>query len=188
MRKAVLAVLVLAVAVTSSVDASLQGETLLANAMAMGGGPTGTFRIEFTIERWSTAEEREEFLRILVEEGQEALGNAMHAAGGDREIGYVRVNTRLSYPIAYAYQFPDGQGGRRVVIATDRPIAALEAIQRSRTLDYSISVAEFELGADSRGEGALMVAAALAADKEHGTLTLENFGQAPVRLRNVRPG
>ena len=33
-----------------------------------------------------------------------------------------------------------------------------------------------------------MVAAAGMADKENGTLTLENFGQAPVRLRNVRPG
>lgn len=74
------------------------------------------------------------------------------------------------------------------MIATDRPITALEAIQRSRTLDYSISVAEFRLDADGRGEGARMVAAAGMADKENGTLTLENFGQAPVRLRNVRPG
>lgn len=188
MRRAVMAVLVLAVAATASVDASLQGERFLANAMALGGAMTGTFRIEFTIARWSTAAEREEFLRILVEEGQEALGNAMHNAGADREIGHVRVNARLSYPIAYAYQFPDGEGGRRVVIATDRPIGALEAIQRSRTLDYSISVAEFRLDADGRGEGALMVAAAVMADKENGTLTLENFGQAPVRLRNVRPG
>lgn len=188
MRKAVLAVLVFAVAATSSVDASFQGETFLANAIAMGGGPTGTFRIEFNIERWSTAEEREEFFRILVEEGQEALGTAMHRAGDGREIGYVRVNTRLSYPIAYAYQFSDGEGGRRVVIATDRPIGALEAISGSRTLDYSISVAELQLGPDGRGEGALMVAAAVAVDTEHGSLVLENFGQAPVRLRNVRPG
>ena len=75
----------------------------------------------------------------------------------------------------------------QLLIATDRPISALEAIQRSRTLDYSISVAEFQLDADSRGEGALMVAAAIAADSENGTLVLENFGQAPVRLRNIRP-
>ncbi len=187
MRKTVLAVLAFAVVATASVAASQEGETFLANALAMGGGPTGTFRMQFTIERWSTAEERAEFLRILVEEGQEALGNAMHKAGEGREIGYIRVNTRLSYPIAYAYQFPDGEGGRRVVIATDRPIAALEAIRGSRTLDYSISVVELRLDADSRGEGALMVAAAIAADTENGTLTLENFGQAPVRLRNVRP-
>ena len=185
MRNAVRAVLVIAVAATSSVDASLQGETFLANAMSMGS-LSGTFRIEFTVARWSTEAERAEFLNILVEGGQEALGNAMHEAGADREIGYVRVNTRLSYPIAYAYAFATDDGGRRIVIATDRPIDALEAIQRSRTLDYSISVAEFQLDADSRGEGALMVAAAVSVDTDHGTLTLENFGQAPVRLRNVR--
>jgi len=186
MRRVVLGMLVLAVAATSSVDASLQGETLLANAMATGS-VSGTFRIEFKIERWSTDEERAEFVRILLEEGQEALGNAMHAAGSGREIGYVRVNARLSYPIAYAYAFPDDQGGRRVVIATDRPIDALEAMVGTRTRDYSISVAEFQLGADGRGEGALMVAAVVSLDTERGALTLENYGQAPVRLRNVRP-
>lgn len=185
MRKTVLTVLILAVVATSSVDASLQGERFLANAMALGG-VSGTFRIEFTIERWSTDEERAEFLDILVRGGQEALGNAMRQAGAGREIGHVRVNARLSYPIAYAYAFPDDEGGRRVVIATDRPIDALEAIARSRTLDYSVSVAELQLDADNRGEGALMVAAAVVADTERGTLTLENFGQAPVRLRNVR--
>jgi len=187
MRKVVLAVSVLAVIATSSAGTTRQAERFVANAMSLSG-VSGTFRIEFVIERWSTAEERAEYLRILVEEGQEALGSAMHAAGSDREIGWVRVNSRLSYPIAYAYAFPDDEGGRRIVIATDRPIAALEAIARTRTLDYSISVAELQLGADSRGEGALMVAASVVADAEHATITLENFGQAPVRLRNVRPG
>ena len=186
MRKFALVMLGLAIALALPVGASIQSETFLANAMAMGG-VSGTFRIEFTIERWSTDEERAEFVRILLEEGQEALGNAMHAAGGGREIGFVRVNTRLSYPIAYAYAFPDGEGGRRVVIATDRPIDALEAMAGVNTRDYSISVAEFQLGADSRGEGALMVAAVVALDAERGALTLENYGQAPVRLRNVRP-
>jgi len=186
MRKLGLVMLVLTLAAASSVDASLQGERFLANAMAVGG-VSGTFRLEFTIERWSTDEERAEFVRILLEEGQEALGNAMHAAGAGREIGYARVNARLSYPIAYAYAFPDGEGGRRVVIATDRPIDALEAMAGVRTRDYSISVAEFQLDADSRGEGALMVAAVVALDAERGALTLENYGQAPVRLRNVRP-
>jgi len=186
MSKAVLAILVLAVAATASVEASLQSERFLANAMSVSN-VSGTFRIEFTIERWSTEEERAEFLKILAEGGQEALGNAMHEAGADREIGYVRVNARLSYPIAYAHAFPDDEGGRRIVIATDRPISALEAIARTRTLDYSISVAELQLDADGRGEGALMVAAAVAIDPDTRALVLENYGQAPVRLRNVRP-
>ena len=95
MRKVVLAALVLVLAATAPVDAALQGERFVANAMSLGT-VSGTFRIEFTIERWSTDEERAQFLNILVEGGQEALGNAMHQAGADREIGFVRVNARLA--------------------------------------------------------------------------------------------
>ena len=48
-------------------------------------------------------------------------------------------------------------------------------------------MAQLQLDADSRGEGALMVVAAVAIDPDSNTLILENFSSAPVRLRNVRP-
>jgi hypothetical protein len=184
MRK-ILAITLLVLLAGTTASAVPQTERFLANAMALGG-VSGTARIEFTIESWSTPEERAHLLTVLAEQGQEALMDALRKAGEDRVIGRVRVNTRLSYPISYAFAIPLDGGGRRIVIATDRPIGALEAIAGSRTLDYAVSIAELKLDADNKGEGALMVAASVVADMENHTISLENYGQAPVQLRNVR--
>ena len=185
MRRIVLAAVMLAVLVGGSATGAPQSERFLANAMALGG-VSGTARIEFTIENWSTPEERAHLLQTLVDGGQEALIEELRRLGGEREAGRVRVNTRLSYPIAYAFAIPTDDGGRRVVIATDRPIGALEAMGGARTLEYAVSIAELQLGPDNKGEGALMVAASVVADLENKTISLENYGQAPVRLRSVR--
>jgi hypothetical protein len=180
MRKITVAALALMLLATTAAPAA-QGERFIANAVAMGG-VSGTSRIEFHIERWTTDEERMQFLNILAEGGQEALVQAMQQV----EVGRARVGQRNSYPISYAYQMQLDDGTRRVVIATDRPIGALEAVGRARTMEYAVSIAEMRFEGEENGEGALVVAGAVVADAATNTLSLENYGQAPVRLRNVR--
>jgi hypothetical protein len=174
--------LILAVTITLTASATAQSERFLANAVAMGS-VSGTARVEFTVERWTTDAERQEFLNILAEQGEGALVDALQQAGG---VGRVRVNSRLSYPISYAFQYPGPDGSRRIVLATDRPVSAFEATNRLRTMDYSVSLAELSLPADGSGEGTLMVAALITLDEANSTLAIEHFGQAPVQLRNVR--
>jgi len=174
--------LILAATITLTASATAQSERFLANAVTMGS-VSGTARVEFTIERWTTDAERQRFLDILTEQGEGALVDALQEAGG---VGRVRVNTRLSYPISYAFQHAGPDGSRRIVFATDRPISAFEAVNRTRTMDYAVSLAELNLPAEGSGEGTLMVAALITLDEANDTLAMEHFGQAPVRLRNVR--
>jgi hypothetical protein len=181
MRRIAAAAVAIGVLAASPAGASLQGERFVGNAMAMGG-VSGTSRIEFHIERWSTDEERSHFLAVLAESGQEALVPELQNV----EVGRARVGTRNTYPISYAYQMPLDDGGRRVVLVTDRPIGALEAMGRASTMEWAVSVVEMRFPPDGNGEGALVVAGAIHADATTQTLSLENYGQAPVRLRNVR--
>ena len=183
MRKTVIAALVLTVALGVTVEASsMQAERFITNAVSMGT-VSGSTRLEFVVERWTTEEERQNYLRILAEGGNDALVDALHSAEG---IGRVRLQNQRSYPLSYAYQFEAQDGSRRVVLATDRPIGGLEAFSNARTLDYSVSIAELRFDAEENSEGALMVGAKIIVDREHNTITLENFGEAPVRLRNIR--
>ena len=180
MRRTMVAAVAVMLLATSAAPAA-QGERFLANATSMGN-VSGTSRIECNVERWTTDEERNRFLQILAEGGQAALVPELQKV----EVGRVRVGTRNSYPISYAYERQGEDGYRQIIIATDRPIGALEAVGRARTMDYAIAIAELRIPGDGNGEGALIVGGAVVADAETHTLSLENYGQTPVRLRNVR--
>jgi hypothetical protein len=58
----------------------------------------------------------------------------------------------------YAAQDPLPDGGRRIVLATDRPIRFWEAWHQSRTLDYPFTVIELRMDSDGTGEGKLALA------------------------------
>ena len=56
-----------------------------------------------------------------------------------------------------------------------------------RMLDYDVAIAELRVGReDLRGEGVLAAGVTLGWDGETNTVTIENYDQQPVRLRNVR--
>ncbi|NKB87313.1 MAG: hypothetical protein GKS06_03725 [Acidobacteria bacterium] len=183
MRKLVVAALALGILVTMPVGAlqDQEPETFIGNAISTGGR-SGTSRIQLRIDRWNTPEERQAYLALLAEGGQEALVKQFQQS----EIGRARVGQRNSYPISYAYQFVAEDGTRRVVIATDRPIGALEAVGRASTMEWGVSIVELRMPPEGNGEGALVVAGAVVANAETHTLSLENYGQAPVRLSSVR--
>ncbi len=157
--------------------------TFVANAYVDGriiSGANG--RVQLTFEGWSSDETRTLLLATLIEKGGKALAEALR----DTEpVGHLRVGTRTSYPIAYARSYTEGD--LRVIFAvTDRPIGAFEAVNRARTLDYSVSIVELRVDDNGAGRGVLIVGAEIVVDMEHNTLSVEDHSSATVRLVNVR--
>ena len=59
--------------------------------------------------------------------------------------GYIRTPQTLAWDLRYAHQNPLDEGGRRIVVATDRPIGFREARNQPRTMDYPFTIVEIRL-------------------------------------------
>jgi hypothetical protein len=181
-------------------DESVQppvAETFSALAIVMGNFATGrSTRLQIRIDRWSTAEEREQLLSKIIELGdpKDRRGLAQdqaEALRAQKECGFIR-STAVSARgpgerLRYAWQWrEEGTGKRRLVLALDRPIGFLELRASGRTLDYGITLIVIDLDENNEGSGFLSLGTMIIYDKETKRLTLENYSTEPVRLNQVR--
>lgn len=160
-------------------------ERFTAFAVDMGGitsrGRAGT--VDIVVERWSTPEEQKMLTDALREGGSDSLLKALRKIEPDT--GYIR-GRGLGYPLRFAAQVPLPGGGRRILIATDRPISFFEARNRPITLDeYPFMVIDMRLDARGEGEGKLLPVAKIQLHPDH-VLEVENYLSQPVRLTKVR--
>ena len=162
-----------------------QGERFSATANNMSGvGRQGVIGpVDITLERYSTEDERNRFLAVLTERGPDALLQAFQKAPS---IGRLGAPGRIGYEIRYAAELPGEDGGRSIVIATDRRMSFLEAANRPRTVDYPFTVVQMNLDKAGKGEGRASIYAKIEVDKEHNAIVLEDFGIQPVTLMNVK--
>jgi hypothetical protein len=142
------------------------------------GSAAGVVLLDIT--RWSTAEERREFVTTLREKGSDALLDELREA---RSTGTIRTPDSLAYDLRFAHQMPAEDGGRRIILATDRPIGFWEAATRPRTFEYPFTVIQMEIGPDGEGKGTLSYAAKIIAAGD--AIVLENFGTSPVMLTEI---
>jgi len=174
-----------AIAATLIVPASAQNvkESFTGFAINMNSGPkTGT--IDFTIERWSTDAEREQLLAIINEHPKDPTQPLLRALQKMPKVGGIRTPQTLSWDLHYARQFPGEDGGRRIVLATDRPIAFVEARNSTRSMDYPFTIVEIRLDKDDKGEGKILAGTKIYVDKNK-NLVLENYAQQPVRFNEI---
>jgi len=185
----------LAVAIgAGAVALQAQGRETFTGMLAQVSGPaqgaTGTLQI--TVDRWSTPEERKAYLEAIVEgrdektlEGkQRYLLAMMEDSRGDKRNGFVRFPRTLGWDLTYAWQFMDGST-RVIRLATNRPVAFIEARNSYRTMDYPFGLIELRLNEKGEGEGVVYQAASVTIDKD-GVLQLESYGIGPQRLLGVR--
>jgi len=177
----VLAVIGSGARVTSADDkAVLRLRAFAVNLNSTGRASTGT--LDINIERWSTPEEAARLRDILTEKGEDALLEAVQKLP---RMGSIARTGNLGWDIRFAQQIPAAGGGRRIVIATDRPMSFFEAANQTRSSDYAFTLAEIRLGPDGKGEGKLVPAAKIEYDQESKTLEIENYNTEPVRLTQV---
>lgn len=181
---------------SSGVTVEAQGrqplERLLATSVNLSNvGTPSPGRLEIVIERWSSERERDELISVLRDKGSDALLSKLQNMP---RVGYIRDanGQSIGWDLHFARERKLDDGGRQIVLATDRPISAWEAFNRPRSADYEFTIADIRFDGDGKGVGKLAVAAKVTSDDKTGVIEIENFSSEPVRLTEVvsskRPG
>lgn len=156
-------------------------ERFTAIAIVNNNRASGSGIVQIDINRWSTAAEREALLNTLKKQGAHKLLDALQ---GTTPVGIIKTPDSLGYDLHFANQTPLPDGGRRIVIATDRPIGFWEAAHRPRTIDYPFTVIQMELDKDGKGKGTMSYATKIL--PAGNTIVLEDFATQPVMLTEIK--
>jgi len=157
---------------------------LTAFAVNMSNIATGSNAVvDIVVDRWSTDEERQTLVSTFVEKGPDKLLDALQKL---KRVGFIKLPNTLGYDLQYAREFPLDEGGRKIIIATDRRIGFREAREQPRTIDYPFTLIEVRLRPDGTGEGKMSLATKITLNKKTNTVELENYSSEPVRLQNVK--
>ena len=159
-------------------------ERYTAFAVDMGfPGRTTAGPVEFVIERYSTDEERDRLMEVLLAKGPEKLLDALQSLP---RIGYFRTPNSIGYDIRFARKYKGEDGGDVITMMTDRYIGFWEAANRPRTVDYPFTLIEIRIGPDGKGEGKMSIATKVTYDKKNNTTVLEDYKSQPVILNQVK--
>ena len=175
------AALVLAGAALSNAQTRGEPEEFTAVAIANNNLTSGAGTVLISVDRWSTNAERDRLVAILREKGPRALLDALQDTPS---VGRIRTPDSLGYDLHYAFQTPGEDGGRQIVIATDRPIGFWEAWDNGRSVEYPFTVIQMRIGPDGRGTGTMSIATKIRAYGD--IIDLENFASAPVMLTEIK--
>ena len=176
-------------------DQAVPNEKLDISAFAVNMSNIGTganASVRITIDKWSSAEERQMLVETMVEKGPDALLKALQKVPEKGRfsipglMGPDPYQLRLGHSLRYAWQRPIEGGGKRIVIITDRYIGFAEARNQPRTMDYPFTLFEIRVGPDGKGEGKMAVATKITFDKVARQVELENYSSEPVRLNAVQ--
>ncbi len=144
----------------------------------------GATNLDIVIYEWTTPEERQDLIRTFVEEGGDALYEALDDT---TQKGFIKLPRTLGYDMQYAWQF-ETEGRRRIVLASDRPMGFMELSRNARSTDYDVTLVVLDLDPETgEGTGTVALGAELSVDKESGRLQVEIAGRQPTDLKKVRP-
>lgn len=146
-------------------------------------GTGGNSTVIMQIDRWSSEAERQALRKVFFEKGPDKLLDALQDT---KRVGYIRLPNSIGYDLRASRQDPLEDGGRRIIILTDRRISFQEARNQPRTIDYPFTLIEVRLNKDGTGEGRMSVATKITFNEKKNTLELENYSSEPVRLQNVK--
>jgi hypothetical protein len=139
--------------------------------------------VEIVIEKWSTDAQRDTLLDVLQKKGQDGLLDALEHMP---VVGYIRSPGSLRYNLRFARQRVGEDGGRMIVLATDRPMSYWERTSGSRTTNYPFTVIQLQLDKNDEGVGKVSVATKIHIGVDN-VIELENFANEPVRHNEVKP-
>ena len=154
-------------------------EDISATVIANNELGSGMGTVQIRINRWSTDADRTRLITVLRESGSQALLKELQKMPS---VGTIRTPTSVGYDLHYARQTPVGDG-RRVVIATDRPIGFAEANDQGRTLDYPFTLIQMQLDSQGKGTGTMSYATKIVANDD--MIELEDLTSAPFRLTTI---
>lgn len=158
-------------------------ERFTAFAVSLGGpgARAGASVVEIDVTRWSSEAEQQRLTDALLKGGPDGLLDTLREMPS---VGTIRTPDSLGYDLRFAHQQPADDGGRRIVIGTDRPISFWEAVNQPRSVDYPFTVIEIHMPKEGLGEGKASIATRITARGK--VISLENFATTPVQLNEVK--
>ncbi len=181
----VMAVLLMLLAVVAYAQTNGQPERFTTNAVSTSPEyGTGQRIVEITVDRWSPNAERQRLVTALQTKGADELLKQLQK---NKPVGRIRTPDSLGYDLRYAQQTPLPEGGRMIVIATDRPIGFWEATQHPRSFDYPFTVIQMKVDREGNGSGTLSYATRITAH-DNNVIELEDFATQPIMLNNIHAG
>ena len=149
------------------------------NTTGVGTGRSGD--LEIRIARWSTDGERDRLRDAIKGGGVAALTGALTATAQVGEVG-ARGGT---LGLKFAREFPLPDGGRRVVLATDRLTKPKDGTNPGAEV-HDFLVVEIRLDKAGKGEGRTSGPAGLRVGKDGATLELDSYGASPVWIDKIQ--
>jgi hypothetical protein len=183
----------LAMTVSAATQTNQEKLDITAFAVNMSNIATGANAVvDIRINSWSTEKERAHLISTMLEKNADALLRELQRQPSHGRFSIPGLTgpdphqLRLGHDLRYTWQTPLPDGGRRIVIATDRYIGFAEARNQPRTIDYPFTLFEIHLDKNGQGQGKMAVATKITFDKKKNAIELENYSSEPVRLNNVK--
>ena len=167
---------------SSGPSAQTMGEPEHFTTTAVDTNTGWTGRIEISVNRWSTPAERETLTSALFKEGSDELLDKLRDM---RPVGRIYTSGSIGYELRFAEQVKLPDGGRRIVLATDRPMSFWELANKTRSADYPFTWVQLNLKPEGTGEGELAVRARVYGDRPNRPIEVETFDIHPIRLQTV---
>lgn len=108
------------------------------------------FNVKVTINRFSTAADREALKSAFDQGGHDALVKALSKMKG---VGRISLPATTGVSIAYAVSIPTPTG-RKIRFVTDRPVAMLEQRNMTRSQQYDLTAGEIEINDPDKNKSA----------------------------------
>ena len=155
-------------------------EHFTANFVDLNTGRAGP--VQMSVTRWTTESERAAFQQALFKKGQ---NEALDVFRDGRSVGRIYTPGNIGYDLRYAESKPLPDGGREIILATDRPMSFREITNRPLSSEYPFTWVQFKIRPDGTGEGTLFVAARIIGEEADDLIEVQDFAITPVRLQNI---
>jgi hypothetical protein len=185
-RRTTLTVCAAAIVALTAISASAQTappqkEEFTAFGANLNAGRAGV--VQITIDKWSPDAARQTLIQAFTEKGQDEMLKVLLKMP---RLGFIRLPNTMGHDIHYAVQQPLPDGGRRVIVVTDRPIGFAEARNSSRSMDYPFTMVEFRFNTAGVGEGRMSTGTQIVKSKDGTHLELETWQNTPTMFTQVQ--
>jgi len=187
-RFVVVGVSIMVLAGFATTGATRQGSDPLEHFRAIANN-TGTVGrrhvgiVDILVTRWSTRAEKDKLSATTDAKGPDALLDTMR---GMSSAGSVRTPDGIVYDLHFAWNEPVDSGGRRIILATCRPLGFWNAALQSSPVKYPFTLIELRLNSEDEGEGKMSIATAITTNMQLNLIELADYANEPVRLMLVQ--
>ena len=157
-------------------------ELLTANYTNIGNvGAAGATPVNIRITGWTSDAEHERLMAVLAQKQTEGFVRELRQL---KQVGSIGAPQELAYPLLYARQSRTKEGGRRITLASDRPMSFAERVGSSVSRDYPLTWIDITLDANNEGTGTMVLAARLRISGD--VLGIEDLSSQSAKLGDVK--